>query len=354
MLPKDFGILDRKIGAAHPPYIIAELSANHNGTIEQAKKIIEVAAKAGADAVKLQTYTADTITIDHKGPEFCIEDGLWAGKSLYELYDEAHTPWDWHKPLFEYAHSLGITIFSTPFDDTAVDFLEDLGAPAYKIASFEVVDIPLIKKVASTGKPMIISTGLASLTEIAEAVEAAQIKNSPVALLHCISAYPAPVEDANLATIADLARRFNLCIGLSDHTLGTTVAVAAVAMGANILEKHVTLRRADGGPDSAFSLEPDELKRLVDDVRVAWAARGKINYEVEQSEKDNLRFRRSIYVVRAMKAGEVFTAETIRTIRPGFGLPPKEIYRILGRKATRDLSRGSPLTWNDINKEDTE
>lgn len=347
-----FRILDRKIGSSHPPYIIAELSANHNGTIEQAKKIIEVAAKAGADAVKLQTYTADTITIDHNGPDFCIEDGLWAGKSLYELYDEAHTPWDWHKPLFDYAHSLGITIFSTPFDDTAVDFLEDLGAPAYKIASFEVVDIPLIKKVASTGKPMIISTGMASLTEIAEAVEAAQIKNSSVALLHCISAYPAPVEDANLATIADLARRFNLCIGLSDHTLGTTVAVAAVAMGANILEKHVTLRRADGGPDSAFSLEPHELKRLVDDVRVAWAARGKVNYEIEKSERDNLRFRRSIYVVRDMKVGEVFTSENIKTIRPGFGLLPKEMPHILGCKAKRDLSRGSPLTWDDISKED--
>jgi len=349
MLPKDFLILDRRIGAAHPPYVIAELSANHNGTIEQAKKIIEAAAKAGADAVKLQTYTADTITIDHNGPDFCIEDGLWAGRSLYELYDEAHTPWDWHKPLFEYAHSLGITIFSTPFDDTAVDFLEDLGAPAYKIASFEVVDIPLIKKVASTGKPIIISTGLASLTEIAEAVEAAQINGSSVALLHCISAYPAPVEDANLVTIADLARRFNLCIGLSDHTLGTTVAVAAVAMGANILEKHVTLRRTDGGPDSAFSLEPSELKRLVDDVHVSWASRGKVNYEVEKSEKGNLRFRRSIYVVRAMKAGEVFTSETIRTIRPGFGLAPKEMHQILGRRATKDLPRGTALTWDDIN-----
>jgi len=354
MSPKDFKILDRKIGSSYPPYVIAELSANHNGTIDRAKEIMEAAAKAGADAVKLQTYTADTITIDHDGPDFRIEGGLWSGKSLYELYDEAHTPWSWHKPLFDYGRSLGITVFSTPFDDTAVDFLEDLGAPAYKIASFEVVDIPLIKKVASTGKPIIISTGLASLTEIAEAVEAAQTKNSPVALLHCISAYPAPVEDANLATIADLARRFNLCIGLSDHTLGTTVSVAAVAMGANILEKHVTLQRADGGPDSAFSLEPHELKRLVDDVRVSWASRGKVNYEIEKSEKENLRFRRSIYVVRAMKAGEVFTSETIRTIRPGFGLPPKEMDGILGRKAAKDLPRGTALTRADIDKEDAE
>lgn len=354
MLSKDFRILDRKIGPSYPPYVIAEVSANHNGTVERAKKIMEAAVKAGADAVKLQTYTADTITIDHDGPDFRIEGGLWSGKSLYELYDEAHMPWSWHKPLFDHGRSLGITVFSTPFDDTAVDFLEDLGAPAYKIASFEAVDIPLIKKVASTGKPMIISTGLASLTEIAEAVEAAQIKNSPVALLHCISAYPAPVEDANLATIADLARRFNLCIGLSDHTLGTAVSVAAVAMGASILEKHVTLQRSDGGPDSAFSLEPHELKCLVDDVRISWAARGKVNYEIEKSEQDNLRFRRSIYIVRDMKAGESFTSETVRTIRPGYGLLPKEMHRILGRKATRDLPRGRALTWADVNKEDSE
>ncbi len=354
MLTNDFLIANRKIGPSHPPYVIAELSANHNGTIERAKKIMKAAAEAGADAIKLQTYTADTITINHNGPDFRIEDGLWAGKSLYELYDEAHTPWEWHKPLFDYGRALGVTVFSTPFDDTAVDFLEDLGAPAYKIASFEVVDIPLIKKVASTGKPIIISTGLASLNEIAEAVKSAQIKNSPVALLHCISAYPAPAEDANLATIADLERQFNLCIGLSDHTLGTTVSVAAVAMGATLLEKHVTLRRADGGHDSAFSLEPDELKRLVEDVRIAWAARGKINYEIEKSERDNLRFRRSIYIVRDVKAGEIFTTDNIRTIRPGYGLLPKEMPHILGRSAKRDLSRGSPLTWDDINKEDNQ
>jgi N-acetylneuraminate synthase len=325
------------------------MSGNHNGDIKRALALMDAAKVAGADAVKLQTYTADTITIDHDGPEFRIEGGLWHGRRLYELYQEAHTPWEWHEALFAKGRELGMTVFSTPFDHTAVDFLESLGAPAYKIASFEAIDLPLIEKAASTGKPLIISTGMANREEIGEAVAAAAaVGNRQVILLHCVSAYPARPEETNLLTIRDMAERFGTAVGLSDHTPGTDVAVAAVAVGACVIEKHFTLRRADGGPDAAFSLEPDELKALCDGCRTAWAAIGKVSYERTEDEKGSLIFRRSLYVVRDMAAGEEFTAETIRSIRPGYGLAPKYLRNVLGRRATRAIARGTALDWTMV------
>lgn len=339
-------IASRPVGCKEPAFIIAELSGNHNGDVTRAFELLEAAKAAGADAVKLQTYTADTITIDHDGPGFVMDGGLWAGRTLHDLYQEASTPWDWHPALFAKARELGIAIFSSPFDCTAVDFLEELGAPAYKIASFELVDLPLIRHVAATGKPMIMSTGMADLTEIGEAVAAAREGGcKDLVLLHCISGYPTPVEDSNLATIPDLAARFDCPIGLSDHTLGTAVSVAAVALGACVIEKHFTLARADGGVDSAFSIEPDELAALVRDCRMAGAAIGDAGYTRRPSETGNAIFRRSLYAVADIAAGEELTAANVRSIRPGFGLPPKHLPDVLGRRAARAIPRGTPMAW---------
>jgi len=345
-------IAGRRIGPGHPPYVIAEMSGNHNGDIKRAFALLEAAKKAGADAVKLQTYTADTITIDHDGPGFRIEGGLWNGRTLYELYQEAHTPWEWHPQLFARARELGIAVFSSPFDVTAIEFLETLDAPAFKIASFEAIDLPLIQRAARTGKPLIISTGIASLGEIAEAVEAARAGGCrEIALLHCTSGYPTPPEDSNLRTLPHLAEAFGVVAGLSDHTPGTAVPVAAVALGASVIEKHFTLRRADGGPDAAFSLEPEELAELVTNCRTAWTALGKVNYELEASEKGNKTFRRSLYAVQDIPAGGRLTAENVRSIRPGYGLPPKHLPEVLGRRAGRAIARGTPLTWSLLEPE---
>ncbi len=340
---------DRRVGPAHGPYIVAELSANHNGRIEQALEIMSAAAAAGADAVKLQTYTADTMTIDHHGPGFDIEGGLWDGRSLYELYEEAHTPWEWHETLFEHGRKLGLDVFSTPFDASSVDFLESFDPPAYKIASFECTDIPLIRKVASTGKPMIISTGIANRQEIGEAVNAAISGGANgLCLLHCVSAYPAPSSEYNLKTMLELAEAYDVVAGLSDHTLGVEISIAATALGASLIEKHVTHRRADGGPDSAFSLEPDEFRRMVVGCRRAYEALGAPSFARQESEQGNAQFRRSIYIIADIASGEELTEANIRCIRPGFGLAPKWYPDVLGKKAARPLKRGEPLDGSDI------
>ena len=342
-------IAGRRIAADTSPYIIAELSANHNGRLETALKIIEEAKKAGADAIKLQTYTADTITLNSNGEEFQIKGGLWDGRTLYELYQQAHMPWEWHKPLFEYARKLGITIFSSPFDNTAVDLLEDLNAPAYKIASFEAVDLPLIKYVASTGKPMIISTGMADSEEIQEAIEAAREGGcKELAILHCVSGYPAPAEDYNLRTIPDMIDRFGLVTGLSDHTLDNTTAIASVMMGASIIEKHFTLDRNGGGPDDSFSLEPTELTALCRDTKTAWQALGKVDYGRKSSEQDNIKFRRSLYFVKEMKAGDIITEDCIRSVRPGFGMAPKHLESIIGKRVSAAVFENTPVKMEFI------
>jgi len=335
----------RLIDLHSPPYVIAEISANHNGSISTAKKLIEEAKKAGANAVKLQTYTPDTITLNSKHEDFLIKGGLWDGKTLYELYEEAHMPWEWHASLFDYARSLDITIFSSPFDNTAVDLLEDLNTPAYKIASFEAIDLPLIRYVASTKKPMIISTGMADLLEIEEAVDAARSGGCvELALLHCVSGYPAASGDYNLRTIQDMINRFGLVIGLSDHTLDNTTAIASVAVGASIIEKHFTLDRSGGGPDDSFSLEPDDLRALCNSSRIAWEAMGSIDYGRKSSEQGNVKFRRSLYFVKDLKAGSVITADCIRSVRPGFGLAPKYLDSIIGRIVSSDVKSATPVT----------
>ena len=342
-------INNRTISSQQLPYIIAELSANHNGSIERAFESILAAKEAGADAVKIQTYTADTMTIDCDREEFQITGGLWDGYSLYDLYKEAQTPYEWHKRLFDYAKEIGITIFSTPFDETAVDLLEELEVPVYKIASFEMTDLPLVKYVAQTKKPMIISTGMANLEEITEVVRVARENGcTDLILLHCISSYPAPAEQSNLQTIPDLAERFGVITGLSDHTMGTTVATTSVALGACLIEKHFTLSRTDKGPDSEFSLEPQELKQLCIDTKIAWQSLGQAGYERKEVEKSNVRFRRSIYAVKDIKKGEQLTKENVKSIRPGFGLAPKYLSKILSSKAMRDISRGTPISLDLI------
>jgi pseudaminic acid synthase len=349
-------IAGRPIGPGHPPYIIAEMSGNHNRDINRAFALLEAAKQAGADAVKLQTYTADTITIDHDAPEFRIKGGLWDGETLYELYQKAHTPWDWHPALFAKARELGLAIFSSPFDPTAIDFLESLDAPAYKIASFEVVDLPLIQRAARTGKPLIISTGIADLDEIGEAVNAARNAGaSQIALLHCTSGYPTPPEESDLRTIPDLAATFDVVAGLSDHTLGTAVPVAAIALGAALIEKHFTVNRDEDIKnhvvDADFSLNPDELGRMVNDCRIAWGALGHVNYQLKPSETASKTFRRSLYAVAEIPAGAAFTAQNVRSIRPGFGLAPKHLPEILGRRASRAIARGTPMDWSLVAKD---
>jgi len=342
-------INNREIGLNNPPYMIAEMSANHNNKIDNAFKIIEMAKLAGADAVKLQTYRADTITLDMKTPEFLIEGGLWDGQNLYELYKSAFMPWEWHKPLFEYAKKLDITIFSSPFDNTAVDLLEDLNAPAYKIASFEAVDLPLIKYVAQTGKPLIISTGMADFNEIGEAIDAAKQGGcKELAILHCVSGYPAPARDYNLRTLEHMQKKFGLVIGLSDHTIDNTTAITSIALGASIIEKHVTLDRNGGGADDSFSLEYKELKELCLGAKIAWESLGKVSYSYKSSEKGFVKFRRSLYVVKNIKKGELFTIDNVRSIRPGFGLAPKYLEKVLSSKAACNIKRGTPVTFDLI------
>jgi N-acetylneuraminate synthase len=348
MMEPHLKIRDRRIGAGSPAYIIAELSANHGQDFDQAVRLVRAAKEAGADAVKLQTYTADTLTIRSDRPEFRVGGGtLWDGRTLYDLYCEAYTPWEWQPRLKVLADQIGIDLFSTPFDPSAVAFLEEMKVPAYKVASFELVDLPLIEQVARTGKPMIMSTGMATLAEISEAVETVRRAGvTDIALLKCTSAYPAPPEEINLRTIAHLSEAFGVAAGLSDHTLGIAVPVAAVALGATIVEKHFTLSRAVPGPDSAFSLEPDEFKAMVAAIRTAEKALGRIHYGLGDKEEASRVFRRSLFVVKDMKAGDVFTRDNVRSIRPGHGLPPKYLADVLGRTATTDAPRGTPLTWN--------
>jgi N-acetylneuraminate synthase len=341
-------IRQREIGAGAPPYLIAEISANHNQSLERALAIVDAAAAAGADAIKLQTYTAETMTLNVKMPGFVIDDpgSLWYGRQLYELYEEAHTPWDWHQPIMQRARAQGLHCFSTPFDDSAVDFLETLEVPAYKIASFECTDLPLIRKVACTGKPMIISTGMASIAEIDEAVGTARSAGcTEIALLKCTSTYPATPENTNIRTIPNMKAAFGCEIGLSDHTMGCGAAVAAVALGAVLIEKHFTLRRSDGGVDSSFSLEPEEFRMLRIETERAWQALGSVIYGGTKAEEKSRAFRRTLYVARDMKAGEVLTRENMRIVRPGFGLPPKYFDDVLGRSIKRDAPAGTPVTW---------
>ena len=340
----------RLIGCGEPCFIVAELSANHNQSFERAVDIIKAAKHAGADAIKIQTYTPDTLTIDSSQEWFQVSSQTpWGGKTLYQLYGEAQTPWGWHAELYQVAASLNLEFFSSPFDATAVDFLETLGVPAYKVASFEIVDIPLLKKIARTGKPVIVSTGMASLSEIEECVTALRSNGAgEIALLKCTSAYPALPTEMNLLTIPHLSATFDVVAGLSDHTMGSCVAVGAVALGANIVEKHFTLSRSEAGPDSGFSMEPQEFSNMVSDIRKIEQAKGKICYQRTKEELNSLCFRRSLFVVHEMKKGERFTQENLRSIRPGHGLAPKYMEEVLGKIAACDISRGTPLSWNLI------
>jgi pseudaminic acid synthase len=337
-------IAGRQIGPEFEPFVICELSGNHNGSLDRALALVDAAAATGCDAIKIQTYTADTITIDVDRPEFTLNGGLWDGRTLHDLYREAYTPYEWHPALFERARARGVPIFSTPFDDTAVDLLESLDAPAYKIASFEVVDLPLIARVAACGRPMIISTGMANEAEMQAAVDTAMNGGAAgVVLLHCTSSYPAPMNAANVRNVAMLAERFGVITGLSDHTHGVAASVAAVAQGACVIEKHFTLARADGGPDAEFSLEPAEFAALVRDCKDAWRALGRAGFQREGVETASMQFRRSLYVVADIAAGELLTKDNVRSIRPGLGLPPRRLPDVLGKRAARALTRGEPL-----------
>lgn len=342
-------IQKRDIGPGLRPYLIAEMSGNHNQSLERGLKIVDAAAAHGADAIKLQTYTADTMTLDVRMPGFVIDDpkSLWAGRQLYELYQEAHTPWEWHRPIMERAASRGIACFSTPFDDTAVDFLESLDVPAYKIASFENTDLPLIRRVAATGKPMMISTGMASAGEIEDAVKTAREAGCrDLVLLKCTSTYPATAESTNILTIPHMRTLFGCEVGLSDHTMGCGVAVAATALGATVIEKHFTLCRADGGVDSAFSIEPHELRQLREETERAVQALGTVSYGPVAAEMKSLVFRRSLYIARDVKAGEVLDKTNVRCVRPGYGLPPKQMDAVIGRPVRRSVPAGTPVTWD--------
>ncbi|MDI7776124.1 pseudaminic acid synthase [Asticcacaulis sp. EMRT-3] len=342
-------IAGRKIGAGHEPYIICELSGNHNGSLERALALVDAAAATGCDAIKLQTYTADTITMTSDRPEFFIHGGPWDGRALHDLYNEAHTPWDWHEALFARARQHGVTMFSSPFDETAIDLLESLNAPAYKIASFELVDLPLVACAASKGKPLIMSTGMANAAEIDAAVQTARkFGSGEIILLHCVSNYPSDIADANVRTVPDLGAKFGCVSGLSDHTHGVAASVAAIALGGAVIEKHFTLARSDGGPDASFSLEPAEFTALVRDCKDAWKALGHVHYDTLGTEQGSKTFRRSLYVVRDVKAGEVLTKDNIRSIRPGLGLSPARLWNVLGKVATRDLVRGEPLAMDMV------
>jgi len=345
----EIDIAGRKIGANHPPYVICELSGNHNGSLDRALALIDAAADTGCDAIKIQSYTPDSLTINHAGEDFRVKGGLWDGYSLYDLYQMAHTPYEWHPAMFERAARKGITLFSTPFDETAADLLDELGAPAFKIASFEAVDLALIAHVAKKGKPMIISTGLADMGEINAAVTTARDNGcTELVLLHCISSYPAPSDQSNLRTMPHLAKAFNAVPGLSDHTHGSATSVAAIALGGAVIEKHFTLRRADGGPDSAFSLEPEEFKRLCADCNNAWLSLGQIHYGIKQAEKQNTVFRRSLYVVNDISENEQFSSDNVRSIRPGYGLSPSHLNTVLGKRARAAIARGTALSWDMI------
>ncbi len=346
---KEINIGGRRIGEQQEPFVIAEMSGNHNQSLERAIAIVDAAARSGVDALKLQTYTADTMTLDLNRDEFMISDkkSLWYGKSLYQLYSEAYTPWEWHEPIMRRCRELGLIVFSTPFDETAVEFLETLEVPAYKVASFENTDLALIRRIARTGKPMIISTGMATVDEIGETVDAARSAGcSDLVLLKCTSSYPASPEHSNLNTMPDMMRRFDVQVGLSDHTIGIEVSLAAVGLGASVIEKHFTLNRRDGGPDAAFSLEPLEMTQLTAGVAKAWEALGKVSYGSTEAEKKSLQFRRSLYVVADVKAGDCLTKANLRAIRPGFGLAPKHFDQLLGQVVTRDIVSGTPVTWD--------
>lgn len=353
MFKDEISIGTMRIGPGHKPVVIAEMSGNHNQSLEMALEIVDAAADSGAHALKIQTYTADTMTLDLDEGEFRIDDenSLWNGTSLYKLYQKAHTPWEWHRTIFERCKQEGMLAFSTPFDATAVDFLEDIGVEAYKVASFENTDIPLLRKVAATGKPMIISTGMATIEELKETVAAVrQAGCKDLILLKCTSSYPANPKDSNLLTIPDMREQLGVQVGLSDHTLGIGAAVASVALGATVIEKHFTLDRSNGGVDSAFSLEPNEMKSLVLEVERAWMALGKVSYGTIETEKRSLQFRRSLYISKDIKEGETLTPENLRCIRPGYGLAPKHYDDLLGKKITKDVPRGTALRWNLVSE----